>query len=258
MRVLLLTCLMLTIVMSGCVSKDISSVVNTLPEVQQYLKEHPDAKVAATFWPKDEVSKSLQEIDRQCGKSVTAVDMYRVIITEENLKIVSWVDANNKELICSLTEGGTKIETTGAISTPTTISTPLITPVTTYDVISTPMVTPTKMKATIVPTIVPIHTTIQTKSPTFTMSTENGVITIKGEVDKYQFIDRDTDIFYISEGLTTFNMNHKGDGNFMINMKDDKGNLVEVGIANEIGDYDGIKHIKVVRSGKYYLNIFAD
>ena len=92
----------------GCVESDISSAVNTLPEVQQYLKEHPDAKITAIYLSKEEVEKMSQDINNQCGKIIAPVDMYKVTITDKGLKIISWFDSKNKNLICSSTENTDK------------------------------------------------------------------------------------------------------------------------------------------------------
>lgn len=95
----------LGVLVLGCVEKDISSAVNTLPEIQQYLKEHPDAKITAIYMSKEEVEKISQDINNQCGKTITPTDMYKVIITDKGLKIISWIDTKNKTPVCSFTEG---------------------------------------------------------------------------------------------------------------------------------------------------------
>ena len=58
------------------------------------------------------------------------------------------------------------------------------------------------------------------------------------------------------EGLTTFNMKHSGSRNFIVILRDDKGNWKEL-LANEIGSYTGNKAVGVEK-GTYIIGIRAD
>jgi hypothetical protein len=108
----------LAIVFSGCTgSKDVTSVVKALPEVQQFMNEHPNAKITVTYWSKEEVTQSLQEISQQCDKSITPVAMYKAIVSEGNLKIISWINAENQIIICSITQGSGSPQTSTPIQT---------------------------------------------------------------------------------------------------------------------------------------------
>ncbi|MCZ7392258.1 MAG: hypothetical protein O8C56_02870, partial [Candidatus Methanoperedens sp.] len=128
----------LAIITSGCTGgQDVSSVVKALPEVQQFMKEHPNAKIIVTYWSKDEVAKSIQEISQQCDKAITPAAMYKATISEGDLKIVSWINADDQTVICSTTEGNQTAPTsTAPIQTVT--ATPLATPI-----VTKPMPTPT-------------------------------------------------------------------------------------------------------------------
>lgn len=116
---ILLIIILLAVIASGCTGgKDITSAIKALPEVQQYMKEHPNATITVTYWSKEEVAKIEPEISQQCGKSITPSAMYKATIIEGDLKIVSWIDAENQLLICSITEGKKTLEPTLPISTP--------------------------------------------------------------------------------------------------------------------------------------------
>lgn len=120
---ILLIVILVAVIASGCTGgKDITSTVKALPEVQQYMKEHPNATITVTYWSKEEVAKIEEEISHLCGKSITPVAMYKATIIDGYLKIVSWIDAENQILICSITEGKRTQEPTPSIPTP--ISTP--------------------------------------------------------------------------------------------------------------------------------------
>jgi len=117
----------LAIIVSGCTDgQDVSSVVKGLPEVQQFMNEHPNAKITVTYWSKEEVTQSMQEISQQCDKIITPVAMYRATVSEGGLKIISWINAENHIVICSITQGSgspqiptsTPIQTHEAIKAP--------------------------------------------------------------------------------------------------------------------------------------------
>ncbi len=96
----------LAIIASGCTDgQDVTPIVKTLPEVQQFLKEHPNAKITVTYWSKEDVAKFEYEISQQCDKSITPAAMYKAVISEGDLKSIAWIDASTKMLICSATEG---------------------------------------------------------------------------------------------------------------------------------------------------------
>ncbi|MBU4446656.1 hypothetical protein KJ656_16510 [bacterium] len=121
--------LALIVIVSGCIGEqDVTPAFKALPEVQQLMKDHPNAKITVTYWSKEEVTRLVQEISQQCDKSIEPVAMYKVMVSEEDLKIVSWINAENKVTICSTTEDRqTYIPT--VIATPIrTVATPQQTP----------------------------------------------------------------------------------------------------------------------------------
>jgi len=76
----------LAIVFSGCTGKqDVTSVVKALPEVQQFMNEHPNAKITVTYWSKEEVTQSLQEISQQCEKSTHLIISLSFILSNLTL-----------------------------------------------------------------------------------------------------------------------------------------------------------------------------
>ena len=143
------------IIFSGCSSgQDVTPIIKTLPEVQQFLKEHPNAKIVVTYWSKEDVIKFEHEISQQCDKSITPAAMYKAVISEGDLKSIAWIDAETKTLICSTTEGKgittpappitathSPVETTPII-TQTSTQTPTLTPATTSTLTATPTPAP--------------------------------------------------------------------------------------------------------------------
>jgi hypothetical protein len=162
-QLLLITIIGLAVIVSGCTGgQDVTSVVKALPEVQQFMNEHPNAKITVTYWSKDEVAKSSQEISQQCDKPITPIAMYKATLNEGNLTIVSWINAENQTVICSTTQGNGSSQITIPTSTPISISTPLATPVVTPTTTQTPSITATTPITTITPisTITPTDTSI--------------------------------------------------------------------------------------------------
>ncbi len=151
--ILLLAVIGLAVIVSGCTGgQDITPIVKTLPEVQQFLKEHPNAKITVTYWSKEDVGKIADEISQQCDKPITPAAMYKAVISEGELKSIAWIDAATQKLICSATEGK------GITPTPTQTAT--YTPV-----VTTPVITQT---STPTPTPTPTPTSTPTATPTST------------------------------------------------------------------------------------------
>jgi archaellin len=124
--ILLVAIIGLAVITSGCTGgQDVTSVVKALPEVQQFMNEHPNAKITVTYWSKEEVSNSSQEISQQCDKSITPAAMYKATVSEGDLKIVSWINAENQIVVCSTTTGGAS--PIAAIPTVTQTSQPITT-----------------------------------------------------------------------------------------------------------------------------------
>ncbi|MCZ7385271.1 MAG: hypothetical protein O8C63_11060 [Candidatus Methanoperedens sp.] len=126
------------------------------------MNEHPNAKITVTYWSKDDVANSSQEISQQCDKSITPIAMYKATISEGDLKVVSWIDAQNKIVICSSTESlqtttstptGTATVTATAIATATTSGYIIIVPGATATVTATPTAAATPGKFRVGPSV---------------------------------------------------------------------------------------------------------
>lgn len=145
--IILIIVIVLAIIFSGCTgSKDVTSAFKAIPEVQKFLSEHPTAKITMTYWSKEEVEKSANDISQQCDKTITPVAMYKATVSEGDLKVVSWINVENQIVICSTTSGSilTSPKTTPAtqgrdspqISTSTPIQTPFSTKAPTVSVVA--------------------------------------------------------------------------------------------------------------------------
>jgi len=140
--ILIMAIMVLAVVISGCTGgQDVTSVVKALPEVQQFMNDHPNAKITVTYWSKDEVAKSSKEISQQCDKPIMPSAMYRATISEGNLTGVSWINAENQTVICFTTQGNGSSQITIPTSTPISVSIPPATSIVTPPTTQTPSIT---------------------------------------------------------------------------------------------------------------------
>jgi hypothetical protein len=66
-----------------------------------------------------------------------------------------------------------------------------------------------------------------------------------------------TPFFYLEDTLTTFEMTHNGDSNFIVHLLDSDGDTV-AWLVNEIGSFDGSTATGLPASGIYLLDVEAD
>ncbi len=133
--ILLASIVILSIFISGCADggQDITPIFNSLPEVQQFLQEHPNAKITVTYWTEEEITKISDEINIQCDKNINPRALYKATISEGDLKIISWIDAETQIVICTTSQEF-------SLSQPTSIETSTANPIETYT--STPSYEP--------------------------------------------------------------------------------------------------------------------
>ena len=92
---------MIIVIVSGCTSQtDVSNVVKSLPQVQEFLKEHPNAVIRAAIWDVDAVSESIDSIKEECGEQMRVKKMWKVEVSEDNQDILVWLDGETNEALC--------------------------------------------------------------------------------------------------------------------------------------------------------------
>jgi hypothetical protein len=68
-----------------------------------------------------------------------------------------------------------------------------------------------------------------------------------------------TQLFELSGGLHRVHMSHQGDGNFIVDLLDENGaSVVPMGLANEIGPFDGSRAMQVPDDGIYLFSVQAN
>lgn len=122
---MLLIMMGLAVIISGCVGgPDTSLVVKAIPEVQEYMAQHPDAEITVTYWSEEEVAGIVQEISQQCDKTVVPVALYKAVINDGDLKVTSWINAEKQVVVCSITENTSQTQPSTSNPTPTPLQTP--------------------------------------------------------------------------------------------------------------------------------------
>ena len=91
---------------NGCSNSDIESFVKTIPQIQEVLSENPNANIVITYWSEEEIKSSITEINTMCQKQVTPTDMYKAIVKEDEIKITSWIKADDRQVLCIVRQVG--------------------------------------------------------------------------------------------------------------------------------------------------------
>ncbi|WMW24369.1 hypothetical protein RE474_09730 [Methanolobus sediminis] len=97
--------LLVAVLISGCAeNNDITSAVEQLPQVQQFLEEHPDATITVTYWSEEEIAEIQDELSQEFGKTVTPKPMYKAVVSSGDIVSITWIDAETQTVLYSYTE----------------------------------------------------------------------------------------------------------------------------------------------------------
>jgi len=102
----------LTVLGSGCLDgqQEVTGVVETLPEVQEFLDDNPDASIDAVRWNSDYIDDNFDDIKETCQPAIdTEKDHYRVNVEDDSENIVTWLEAEEMEVMCVTREGSETI-----------------------------------------------------------------------------------------------------------------------------------------------------
>lgn len=115
------------IAVAGCVggNVDVTPVVKAMPDVQQFLKEHPNAEINAALWKEDTVSSNLGEIRTVCGNQMQIKDYWKVDVKEGDISIKIWLDGKTMEPLCAIKEGKNVLSNQTSINSTPTLDKPL-------------------------------------------------------------------------------------------------------------------------------------
>ena len=100
--------LALLVVFSGCTlfgENAIESTVKSLPQVQEFMSQFPNAELGVTKWTEEEVEMVADEISEDCRKPIIPRELYKATVDSEEETIEVWVDAENQRPVCVRRKG---------------------------------------------------------------------------------------------------------------------------------------------------------
>ncbi len=100
------------LMLSGCIG-DIgaSNFVKTLPEVQAFLDENPDADIRAVFIKKQDVGLFIGGIKEICGEQMEEAPYWHVYVTKGEQQLEVYLDESGQQALCIIkTVGGLQDE----------------------------------------------------------------------------------------------------------------------------------------------------
>jgi len=106
-QITFLVLISLFLIISGCIGTiDMKQFVKQLPEVQEFLNEHPKAEIAVSLWTKDYIENNTENISGKCLPSIDKnLDYYKVDIKENENEITVWIRDEDKKVICIYRKG---------------------------------------------------------------------------------------------------------------------------------------------------------
>ncbi|MBI4896118.1 MAG: protease complex subunit PrcB family protein [Candidatus Aenigmarchaeota archaeon] len=96
--VLLLPVLVLLVV--GCTSTNVQSLVKSMPEVQKFLDENPGAEVRVVYWDNATTQINAQKLYDACGTNIAIQPYWYVLINNKGSTIETWVDEATNRPVC--------------------------------------------------------------------------------------------------------------------------------------------------------------
>jgi hypothetical protein len=106
--ILPLACLLFVVLVSGCLNTAVltgnrpEDVVKSIAEVQEFLKEHPDADLYINYRSEGYIRGTIDEISERCGPYFKITDYWFVVfedpITQNNITV--WLEKDTNQLAC--------------------------------------------------------------------------------------------------------------------------------------------------------------
>lgn len=109
MNKLLILSLIGVVLLSGCVNDNgevnITPIARNLPQVQQFLSEHPNADITAVLVPAEVINGAISDIREECGEWMKIEDYYKVVIKEGAINSTLWLNKTDYSVICAIQYG---------------------------------------------------------------------------------------------------------------------------------------------------------
>lgn len=103
--IFLIVLVFVSILISGCnltgkaLDIDVTPIANALPQVQQFLKEHPSAEMKMSLLNSEYISENIDEIREYC-EGLPVASYYKIIYKEQYIDLVVYLNRNTQEAVC--------------------------------------------------------------------------------------------------------------------------------------------------------------
>jgi len=106
--------LMFIVSVSGCTNQgtDVTSIMNSIPEVQQFIKDHPNAQIKVVYLSASDVTTQIESIKEKCGSQMVIKDYWYATLQEDSISIYAWVDVKTTQILCLYKDGAGRIQIT--------------------------------------------------------------------------------------------------------------------------------------------------
>ena len=108
MKSMFIGCLLISIfLVSGCLDgqTDVTSVAKTLPQVEAFLADHPNADIKVTLWSENAVSENINQIRNECEAPIEIKSYYKITMVEGSENVIVWLDKKTNEAVCIIRDG---------------------------------------------------------------------------------------------------------------------------------------------------------
>ncbi|MBI5064992.1 hypothetical protein HZA97_02035 [Candidatus Woesearchaeota archaeon] len=97
----LISLLVVLLFLSACSGMtDVTSLVKTFPEVQNFLEQYPDADLRVVYWSNSAVQENIAVVRSDCGDQVQVQPYWNVKVKKGELTLQLWLDGDTKQPIC--------------------------------------------------------------------------------------------------------------------------------------------------------------
>ncbi len=101
MKEVILACIIVVLLLSGCTQDSaVTSFARSLPEVQAFLDENPDAAIRAVFISKQNASALIGEIRKECGEQFPEDAYWHVYVTKGSQQVDIYLDGTGQQALC--------------------------------------------------------------------------------------------------------------------------------------------------------------
>jgi len=96
------------LLISGCMTS-IDDLIQQIPAVEDFLEEHPNAKITSVLWRESAVKENMDKIKSICNIELEIKPYYYTVVDEGNDKITLFIDKATQEVECLSIERGERL-----------------------------------------------------------------------------------------------------------------------------------------------------